>query len=110
MATGPRGSCTSLLRHAIRRYAQSAVNVRLAEEEGAVVIWLDDDGAGIPPGRRMEVFMPFARLDRSRNRDTGGFGLGLAIAKQSLEMQGGSIYIAESEMGGARFVVRLPGL
>ena len=46
--------------------------------------------------RREEVFMPFARLDRSRSRDTGGFGLGLAIAKQSLEMRSGSIRVSDS--------------
>ena len=69
---------------------------------------MKDTGIGIPEDRREEVFMPFSRLDRSRNRDTGGYGLGLAIAKQSLEVQGGSIFVSESEMGGARFVLRLP--
>ena len=51
--------------------------------------------------------MPFARLDPSRNRETGGFGLGLAIAKQSLEVQGGTVHVKDSPTGGARFVVRL---
>ena len=90
-----------------KRYAHSAVKVEVREHEHEVVVWVDDDGAGVPRERRKEVFMPFARLDPSRNRETGGLGLGLAIAKQSLEVQGGTVHVEDSPMGGARFVVRL---
>lgn len=91
-----------------KRYARSVVNVQLLEDEHEVVVWVEDDGPGVPLERRDEVFMPFARIDRSRSRHTGGFGLGLAIAKQSLEVQGGTIHVESSSMGGACFVVRLP--
>ena len=69
---------------------------------------IEDDGAGIPEADREKIFEPFYRLDRSRDRATGGFGLGLSIVKQIVILHGGSITIAQSEIGGAQFEILLP--
>jgi len=71
-------------------------------------ITVDDDGPGIPPGEREQVFEPFHRLDRSRDRATGGYGLGLAIARKAVSLHGGAIAVADSPLGGARLVLRIP--
>lgn len=74
------------------------------------VLWIrvDDNGTGIVPDDRKAIFEPFHRLDRSRDRDTGGVGLGLAIALRAIRAQGGELQAVDSPLGGARFEVRLP--
>ena len=69
-----------------------------------------DHGPGVPEALRERIFEPFYRLDRSRDRATGGFGLGLAISRRALEAQGGSLTALASPLGGARFRVWLPNL
>src|SRR3954462_10579154 len=69
---------------------------------------VDDDGAGIPPHMREEVFKPFLRLDDARNQDEGGTGLGLAIARDIARSHGGDITLSDSPMGGLRATVRIP--
>ena len=83
---------------------QSALqrNGRFAE------IRVDDDGPGIPEARREEAFRPFHRLDEGRNLQTGGVGLGLAIARDVARAHGGELALEDSPMGGLRAVVRLP--
>ena len=71
-------------------------------------LWVDDDGIGIPEQERERIFEPFYRLDRSRDRATGGFGLGLAISRRALEAQGGTLNVEQSPLGGARFKLWLP--
>jgi two-component system OmpR family sensor kinase len=73
-----------------------------------VEIVVEDDGAGIPQAERERIFEPFYRLDRSRDRATGGFGLGLSIARKAVELHGGTIRVEASMLGGARFVIILP--
>ena len=67
-----------------------------------------DDGIGIQPDERQRVFFAFTRLDRSRDRGTGGYGLGLAIARLVLEQHGGSATADASPLGGARFTLSWP--
>jgi heavy metal sensor kinase len=67
-----------------------------------------DCGPGIPPEERQKIFNRFHRVDRSRSHDSGGFGLGLAIAKWAVEANGGEIGLDESTTGGCRFYIRLP--
>ena len=94
----------NLIRNALQ-YAHSTVTVSLGHEGGRTVIHVDDDGAGIPPPDRERVFEPFARLDQSRDRDSGGFGLGLAIVRQVARWHGGEASISDSPLGGTRVTI-----
>jgi two-component system osmolarity sensor histidine kinase EnvZ len=71
-------------------------------------VTVDDDGPGIPPHMREEVFKPFLRLDDARNQDEGGTGLGLAIARDIARYHGGDITLGDSPLGGLRANVRVP--
>src|SRR5688572_10881845 len=73
-----------------------------------LTVTIDDDGPGIPPHMRDEVFKPFLRLDDARNQDEGGTGLGLAIARDIARSHGGDIMLGDSPMGGLRAAVRVP--
>jgi two-component system osmolarity sensor histidine kinase EnvZ len=73
-----------------------------------VDVIVDDDGPGIPPDRREDVFRPFFRLEASRNPETGGTGLGLAIARDIVRGHGGDLTLRDSPLGGLRAVMRLP--
>ena len=79
---------------------------RNAAEEFELTV--DDDGGGIPQADRERVFEPFIRLDESRDRGTGGAGLGLAIVQRVAANHGGTIEVRDSPLGGARFVLRWP--
>lgn len=98
----------NLVRNAMR-YCDESLLLRLRlEEDGACLVTVEDDGIGIPPEERERIFQPFYRLDRSRDRSTGGFGLGLAISRRAIEGQGGTLTVAQSALGGAQFRIRLP--
>lgn len=99
----------NLLRNATR-YCDRRIQVGVQVGDEGCEIWVDDDGIGIPDDQRERVFEPFYRLDRSRDRSTGGFGLGLAISRRALEAQGGSLTVLTSPLGGARFRLWLPVL
>ncbi len=89
-------------RHAGRMWLSGQIDGDMA------VIRIDDDGPGIPPDRHEEVFRPFRRLEPSRNRDTGGTGLGLTIARDIARGHGGDITLGTSPQGGLRAEVRVP--
>lgn len=98
----------NLVRNAMR-YCDESLLLRLKlEADGACLLTVEDDGIGIPVEERERVFQPFYRLDRSRDRNTGGFGLGLAISRRAIEGQGGTLTVAQSVLGGAQFKIRLP--
>ncbi|WP_374375451.1 ATP-binding protein [Dongia sp.] len=90
-----------------QRYAKS-VAVTLALKPRHVEVMVDDDGPGIPPGAREDVFKPFFRLEQSRNQETGGTGLGLTIARDIVRGHGGDLELREAPGGGLRAVLRLP--
>jgi len=73
-----------------------------------LTVTVDDDGPGIPPQMREDVFKPFLRLDDARNQDEGGTGLGLAIARDIARSHGGDIMLSDSPLGGLRATVRVP--
>jgi two-component system, OmpR family, osmolarity sensor histidine kinase EnvZ len=73
-----------------------------------LTVTVDDDGPGIAPHLREEVFKPFLRLDDARNQDEGGTGLGLAIARDIARSHGGDIMLSDSPLGGLRATVRVP--
>ncbi|SFV03556.1 ATP-binding protein [Pseudoduganella namucuonensis] len=91
-----------------RKYAAGAVVVTAVRKPGLVEIAVEDDGPGIPVDERDRVFEPFYRMDRSRDRASGGFGLGLSIARKAVALHGGTLHAEDGELGGARFVIRLP--
>ncbi len=98
---------TNLLRNAIK-YATARIRVSAEVVADQIQVHVDDDGIGIPADERERVFSAFTRLDRSRDRATGGYGLGLAIARLVLEQHGGNASAGESPLGGARFTLSWP--
>jgi two-component system osmolarity sensor histidine kinase EnvZ len=76
--------------------------------EDMLEIMVDDDGPGVPQDLRDEVFRPFYRVEKSRNKKTGGVGLGLSIAQDITHSHGGEIFMEDSNRGGIRVVMRLP--
>ena len=90
---------------ALRRHGRDH---RDARRRAGSTVTVDDDGPGIPPEMREEVFRPFLRLDEPRNQDQGGSGLGLAIARDVARSHGGDITLADSPLGGLRATVRVP--
>ncbi len=77
-------------------------------EEGMLRVEIEDAGPGIPPGELDRVFEPFHRVESSRNRETGGTGLGLPIARNILRAHGGDVTLANRPTGGTRATVSLP--
>jgi signal transduction histidine kinase len=89
------------------RYARACVNVRLNRVDNELLLCVEDDGDGVPEDQRESVFKAFKRIDDSRNRETGGYGLGLAVVARIAALHGGSVNVGESkELGGASFVLR----
>jgi signal transduction histidine kinase len=103
-----------LMRRAVRNLIENAVKygdaaiVRIAPEASRVRIIVTDRGPGIPPDRLADVFDPFTRLESSRNRDTGGIGLGLALARAIVTDAGGRILLENRPEGGLDAIIELP--
>ncbi|MFZ2999554.1 MAG: ATP-binding protein [Undibacterium umbellatum] len=98
---------SNLLRNAAK-YASGRIWLVAKRTDSTVEIVLEDDGPGIPAAERERIFEAFYRLDRSRDRNTGGFGLGLAITRKAIAAHGGQIVVQEGQFGGARFIISLP--
>jgi signal transduction histidine kinase len=90
------------------RYATTAVRIGLARHHDTVRLTVDDDGPGVPPSDRERIFERFTRLDDSRARRKGGTGLGLAVVHSIVTRHHGSVWVEDSPVGGARFVIELP--
>jgi signal transduction histidine kinase len=75
---------------------------------GVIEITIDDEGPGIPEDELARVLEPFYRVESSRNRDTGGIGLGLAIAQSVVQAHGGQLTLSNRPEGGLRARVTLP--
>ena len=97
---------TNLIGNAFR-YA-GKVHVEARHAAGSLTVVVDDDGPGIPPEMREDVFRPFVRLDDARNQDESGTGLGLSIARDIARSHGGDITLEDSPMGGLRAIVQVP--
>ncbi|MEM9469878.1 MAG: ATP-binding protein, partial [Pseudomonadota bacterium] len=82
--------------------------VSLEEKEEQVVIRIDDDGPGVDPANYQDVFKPFYREEKSRNKKTGGVGLGLPIAQDIVLAHGGTIELDKSVKGGLCVTIILP--
>tara|TARA_R110000868_G_scaffold4155_15_gene25371 strand:+ start:3535 stop:4995 length:1461 start_codon:yes stop_codon:yes gene_type:complete len=86
------------------KYGESA-EIAISDADDRIDITVADNGPGIPADRREDVFRPFFRLETSRNRETGGSGLGLAVARSIARRHGGDVILEDTENG--RFTVRL---
>ncbi|MBE7218054.1 MAG: ATP-binding protein [Caulobacteraceae bacterium] len=103
-----RRALTNLVMNAAAHAERVALAARRSPF-GGLEIEVDDDGPGIPPDRYEEAFRPFSRLDESRNQNTKGVGLGLAIARDVARSHGGELALSQSPLGGLRATLRLPG-
>lgn len=104
--TALRRALANLIDNAVK-YGKRAT-VTLKEEQGHVLILVDDLGPGIDPGAIEDAFRPFRRLEGSRNRETGGTGLGLAVARTIVRAHGGDIALGNRPEGGLRAAISLP--
>lgn len=92
------------------RHAHSRIDIIVGHGQGAAILEVHDDGAGIPVKDRERVFERFSRLPESKQLDPGGSGLGLAISREIVHAYGGTLVAGHSDMlGGALFTLRLPG-
>ena len=99
---------SNLLANALR-YAKKRVNVTVVRDKDLYRLVVEDDGEGIPESDRTAIFGAFTRLDTSRNRDTGGFGLGLAIVARIAALHRGRVVAeASTRLGGARLELEWP--
>ena len=73
-----------------------------------IIIFVDDDGPGIPEKEHENVIKPFYRIDKSRGQNKAGVGLGLSIANDIIRSHGGNIYLKESPLNGLRVQITLP--
>ncbi len=103
------------IKRALSNLIQNALNyggtarIALGPPKGGVLaVLVDDDGPGIPAAELERVFEPFHRLEASRNRETGGTGLGLPIARNILRAHGGDVALCNRATGGLRVTVTLP--
>ena len=101
-----RRAVTNIVANACR-YGKK-VEIRVEQINKKVRIIVDDNGPGIPINKREEVFRAFYRLENSRNKETGGIGLGLAITKDIITAHGGKIILEDGPLGGLRAIIELP--
>lgn len=97
----------NLVTNAIR-YARTRIVVHVLESGTDIELVVEDDGPGVPEADREKVFKPFARLDDSRHRASGGYGLGLSIVQRIAEWHGGRVWVDRAALGGAAFHMRWP--
>ncbi len=90
------------------KYGGAAAVTLHPPRSGMVAVDVDDDGPGIPDAELERVFLPFRRLEDSRNRETGGVGLGLPIARNILRAHGGDVTLANRVPRGIRARATLP--
>jgi signal transduction histidine kinase len=87
-------------------YAREKVICTVRQNDGQFRLVVEDDGKGIPQADRETIFKAFTRIDDSRNRETGGYGLGLAIVARIAALHGGTVAAGESDaLGGAMFTL-----
>jgi signal transduction histidine kinase len=105
-----RAVLRNLVENAVKYSLPDSRPVEMTVVEGgdSVVIRVADDGVGVPAEETDRLFEPFYRVDRSRSKSTGGYGLGLSICKRVMDAHGGSIVLERSTGRGAAFVLTFP--
>ncbi len=101
-----RRALTNIVDNAIRYGTQAHISMQNGRD--AIFIQIDDDGPGIPEFQREQAFLPFQRLETSRNRETGGSGLGLTVARTIIRGHGGEVTLEDRDGGGLRVEIELP--
>ncbi|QJD68848.1 HAMP domain-containing protein [Xanthomonas campestris pv. badrii] len=101
-----RRAVMNLLENALKYGKCARLQLQRDGEDG--VLWIDDDGPGIDPSQREQLLLPFVRGETSRNRGTGGIGLGLSVAHSIVLAHGGDLRLDNRAQGGLRVTVRLP--
>lgn len=84
------------------------VRILIASKEERLVIRVTDTGCGIPEKYRESIFQPFFRVDKSRNRENGGVGLGLSLVWEIVALHGGEVRVEESSEKGTTIAVKFP--
>src|SRR5262249_21378142 len=105
-----RSAIENVVRNAVR-YTREGTDVEVSLESnaaGEAVIEVRDHGPGVPADELEKIFNPFYRVDDVRERHTGGAGLGLAIARRTVERYGGHIEARPAVGGGLRVTITLP--
>lgn len=95
----------NIIRNALR-HARSTVKVTIRQDSQFTSFIVEDDGPGIPAEQRAAIFEPFYRIDNSRQRESGGHGLGLAIVQRICNWTDAEIGVEDSPLGGALFRLR----
>ncbi|WP_068547626.1 ATP-binding protein [Thalassotalea crassostreae] len=98
---------SNLLTNAIK-YGDGIINVSVAKVATNAEIIVEDNGQGVDDNFKEIIFNAFSRFDESRGKDTGGFGLGLAIVSKIMLWHNGSVAVEDSSLGGAKFILKLP--
>jgi signal transduction histidine kinase len=101
-----RRTVENLVDNAVRYGARARLSLEV--RAAVLVLRIDDDGPGIAPEDMTRAFEPFTRLETSRNRETGGTGLGLTIARRTIDAAGGAITLCNRPEGGLRAELTLP--
>ncbi|MDB4908846.1 MAG: ATP-binding region ATPase domain protein [Gemmatimonadetes bacterium] len=90
--------------------SQQQIVVGADEHNGEVVVWVDDQGPGVPVAERQLIWEPFVRGETGRRTDSTGSGIGLSVVHDLVKRNGGSVSVESSPSGGARFIARFPAL
>jgi two-component system, OmpR family, sensor histidine kinase CpxA len=106
-----QGKLKTLIKNLIEnalKYSKKDIFIYLTLENDEVILKIEDFGIGIPSYEKELIFEPFYRIDKSRNKDTGGYGLGLSLCKKIIILHGGKIEVSSEENKGTIFSVFLP--
>ncbi|MBS0849737.1 envelope stress sensor histidine kinase CpxA [Citrobacter sp. JGM124] len=97
----------NIVRNALR-YSHNKIAVNFSVDNQGITVTVDDDGPGVSPEDREQIFRPFYRTDEARDRESGGTGLGLAIVETAVQQNRGWVKAEDSPLGGLRLVLWLP--
>jgi two-component system sensor histidine kinase CpxA len=97
----------NIVRNALR-YSHTKIEVAFSVDKDGITVIVDDDGPGVSPEDREQIFRPFYRTDEARDRESGGTGLGLAIVETAMQQHRGWVKADDSPLGGLRLTLWLP--
>ncbi|MDX1411619.1 MAG: ATP-binding protein, partial [Nitrospirales bacterium] len=103
-----RNLVENALKHTRQEYGP--INIKIERNKDSVEMLIQDFGPGIPTEEQSRIFEPFYRVDLSRARDTGGYGLGLSLAKKIMASHGGDLTLISEQGQGSIFIMKFPVL